>query len=88
MSNTAGDIRSTCDLPTAIIRQVAVQTDTETTALEPLYNTIDPDALETLFAPKADDSLRSQGRIVFEYSGCEVTITSRGDVRAIPLDDR
>jgi hypothetical protein len=87
MSNTAGDTESTWDLPTTIIRQVAVKTNADTTALKPLYNTIDPDALKALFAAKADGSLRSQGQVVFKYSGCEVTVTSKGDVRAIPLDD-
>ncbi|ODR82235.1 hypothetical protein BG842_18150 [Haladaptatus sp. W1] len=88
MSNSAKDVQRTQNLPTAIIREVADQTNSETTALEPLYNAIDPDALEMLFAAKPDGSLRAPGRIVFEYSGCEVTVTNKGDVQVVPLDGR
>lgn len=46
-----------------------------TRALEPLYNVIDTDALESLFQPQ------TQGKVHFTYSGCSVEVTSDGYVR-------
>lgn len=43
----------------------------------PLYETVDPEALETLFEP-TDDS--ATGRVVFEIEGFEVTVTASHDV--------
>lgn len=46
-------------------------------ALEPLYSSIDPDALDTVFRSTADgDSF-----VVFPYSGCKITVHSYGLIK-------
>jgi len=42
----------------------------------PLFDAIDPDALDNLFNVKTAD-----GRVTFSYDGSDVTVTSEGDVR-------
>lgn len=46
-------------------------------ALDPLYNTINPDALNTLFDPTTEPS-QSTGTVKFQYSGYEVTVENTG----------
>lgn len=45
---------------------------------EPLYDAVDPDALDNLFE-SGSDTLKS-GRVVFTTSGYEVTVTARDEV--------
>ena len=58
-----------------VLRAVSVFRNREMTALEePLYDTIDPDALDSLF------NERSTGTLTFEYCGCVVTVHTAGTV--------
>lgn len=50
----------------------------------PLYEAIDPDALDELFACRSFRTDRTHGRIVFPYCGYEITVYSDGRVR---IDD-
>ncbi|WP_433634804.1 HalOD1 output domain-containing protein [Halomicrococcus sp. NG-SE-24] len=74
-------------LKTRIISHVAAQKNVDSTSLEPLYEAIDPDALEDLFAPHFDGTSRTTGRVVFAYSGYRVTVTSDGDIQTTPLEN-
>ncbi len=47
--------------------------------LEPLFNTIDPDALDALFSSRNGTSTRS-GTVTFTHAGYEVTVSAAGDV--------
>ncbi|AGB39516.1 HalOD1 output domain-containing protein [Natronococcus occultus] len=67
-------------LSVAIANAVATYRDIDATELEPLYYVINPEALERLFAPRAD-GLRSEGSVTFEYNGCSVTVTADGEIR-------
>lgn len=67
----AGDSRS---LTEAVIEAVAEAKDVEETAFEPLYEVIDPDALEGLFERRRDGTPRTRGRLVFTLAGCEVVV--------------
>lgn len=60
-----------CTLSEDVIQVVAAARDVDATDLEPLYNVVDPDALDSLLSC-SDDSVE----ISFEYAGCEVTVTS------------
>lgn len=42
--------------------------------LRPLYEVIDPDALDALFGPTASGDCRNGGTVTFRYDGCEVTV--------------
>lgn len=46
----------------------------------PLYEVIDPDALDDLFAARFSTVDRTNGRIVFPYCGYEVTVYGNGEV--------
>lgn len=50
----------------------------------PLYETIDPDALDALVGPTTPDDRRALRHVVFEYHGYEVRVTAAGDVSVSP----
>lgn len=54
----------------AVVAVVSNITDTDPLALDPLYESIDPDALDALVA--ADNRLLS--RLTFQYSGYGITV--------------
>ena len=63
----------------AVVAVLAAETGEDPAELDPLYATIDPDALDTLFAPRQDSSLRTpNGSIGFEYLGYWVVIKANG----------
>ena len=71
-----------------VLNTVAARKDTEPTALQPpLYEVVDPDALDNLFTPRADGSVRMRGEVRFAYCGYEIRISSNGDVRAVPEEE-
>lgn len=55
-------------------------------AIEPLYDVVDPDALDALFRPRSDDIPRLRGAVTFEFGGCEVTVEGTGAVIVVPFD--
>lgn len=57
-----------------IIEALAEETDTDPLALPPLYETIDPEALDRLFADRDD------GTVTFSYCGYAVTVQHNGEV--------
>jgi hypothetical protein len=69
-----------------IVAAVATAADCSPRELPPLYEAIDPDALDRLFAPTYGGGLRSDGRVIFEYAGYEVVIHSPNDVDVNPTD--
>lgn len=63
-----------------VISAVAGLTETDPVALEPLYQSVDPDALDKLFAADQLGFDRSPNRVAFSYCGCDVVITGDGSV--------
>lgn len=76
---TVGD-RSVCR---SVVEAVAEAEGVEPEELEPLYEVVDPDALEELFAPTSTTG-RMEGRVVFTYDGYEVTVCGDGFVSVEP----
>ncbi len=74
----------------AIVETVAEAKDVDPLDLDSLYEVIDPDALDSLFAP-TNGSPRSDGKIAFEYADHTVVVSSDGTVRladeSIPLEE-
>ncbi|WP_231188261.1 HalOD1 output domain-containing protein [Haladaptatus sp. DYF46] len=64
---------------------IAARDGPETSDCPPLYNVIDPDALDTLFAPLHRESER-HGKVIFEYCGYEITVTDDRTVKVASLD--
>lgn len=62
-----------------VVQRVATVTDQEVTQLPPLYETIDPEALDTIINSVATDTSLV---FRFKYSGHEVIIHESGIVRA------
>lgn len=58
----------------AIIDAVTEETETDPEELPPLYGTIDPEALDRLFAN------RPKGTVTFSYCGFEVTVERNGEI--------
>ncbi|MFB6157055.1 MAG: HalOD1 output domain-containing protein [Haloferacaceae archaeon] len=51
-----------------------------------LYRAIDPEALDALFAERADGSRREGGMVSFPVEECTVTVYADGTVTAAVLD--
>jgi len=49
-------------------------------ALEPLYDAVDPEALDAVFRPAGSDATSPGGRITFSYASYEVTASSDGRI--------
>lgn len=72
------------ELGTAVTRAVAAAYDVPPEDVEErLYDTVDPDGLERIFAPKQDGSLRRGSCVVLALDDCEVTIWSEGTVTVV-----
>jgi len=68
-------------LTTAVIEAVADAADLEPAELgTPLYDQIDPDALDNLFSDRHNGMARGSGHVVFTLLDYEVTVYSDGYV--------
>lgn len=54
--------------------------------LKPLYEVIDPDALNGLFPESGNDSVR-EGTVSFIYHGYHIAVTNAGGVYLEPVED-
>ena len=68
----------------AIIETVAAAADSDPEDLEPLYDWVDPDAIDALFEDSSDTPHRSRLFVSFTYAGYEVTIGEDGVTTAQP----
>lgn len=69
-----------------VVAEIVDTLGVDVAAIEPLYEVVDPDALNNLFGPTSD-GLRAGGRVVFTMAGCEVTVAESGTVEVTPMDD-
>lgn len=65
-----------------VVSAVAAEREAAPTDLEPLFEAIDPDALDGLYGRTELDRARSPDRLAFTYGGCEVTVEGDGTVTA------
>lgn len=72
-------------ISTNLVETVADASGVDATALPPLYERVDPDALESLFAATAGTS--RTGQVEFSYGGYDVRIVCDGEV-TISLGER
>ena len=71
-------------LSVAVANAVAAVIDTDVTELEALHYTVDTEALERLFEPRASGSQR-RGTVRFQYSGCRVIVNAPDEIVVEPL---
>jgi hypothetical protein len=64
----------------SVVEAVAAVTNTPPTSLSPLYDAVDPDALNRLVEPGRETS-SSDRRVSFRFEGCLVTV--HGDGRTV-----
>lgn len=77
---------STGRVSTDVVTAVAEARDVEPTELPPLYDVIDPDALDGIFRSQFGGQSLGEGRITFTLAGCEVVVESDGGVTATPFE--
>lgn len=68
-------------LSQAVIAAVADAEQADPLDLTPLYQAIDPDALDSLFKSVAGEGTRAVDEISFEYHGYDVTVAADGDIQ-------
>jgi hypothetical protein len=73
-TDTTFDSRD-CLPSAAVVEAVAEASGTEPLALPPLYDAIDPDALDALFGPSSGGTQSTVGTIEFVYAGTTVELS-------------
>ena len=73
---------------TAVIETVAVASDREPTGIEPLYEVIDPDALDALVRSNGDEPVGEGTTVSFEFTGQSVAVHGGGSVVVRPVEPR
>ncbi|GAB3025473.1 HalOD1 output domain-containing protein [Natronobiforma cellulositropha] len=68
-----------------VIDAVAEREGVDSTEIEPpeyeaLYDVLNPEALDALFAPRHDGTERAPGRVEFTFCGYDIVVTSDGEV--------
>lgn len=63
-------------LSSKVVTEVATAKGVSPIDAPPLYDTIDPEALDTLF-----DGVSRTGHVSFSYNGCDVSVKSTGEVQ-------
>lgn len=70
-----------------ISKTIAEQTDTDISAFPPLYETIDPDALDAFLRCSNSPDARPERSVEFSYCTYRVTVDSTGQVQLRPAAD-
>ena len=65
-------------LSEGVVAAVTAAADADPTEIDPLAETIDPDALDALFAAHLDGTPRDAGRTEFSFCGYGVVVNSTG----------
>lgn len=68
-------------ISTTVINAVAAVVGKATTDLQPLYDSIDPDALNSLlWSLRASGNGGDRSSVVFSFDDCEVTVEGNGTI--------
>lgn len=79
-TNLADDDR----ISAAVVDALADANGVDPLELDPLYETIDPDALDSLFSTTDGSTRTHHGKVRFTTNGYEVEVTSTGRVHLTP----
>ena len=79
------DPSSPAKLSTTVVHALAevMETDVTDTGFS-LYDSVDPDALDSIFSLKSDGTPRSPGHLAFTVQGYRVTVYSDGHIVITP----
>lgn len=67
-------LSTTANVSTTVVLAVAATTNTPADELPPLYDVIDPDALNAIFQSHGDGRPRTGIHVTFTMAGCTVSI--------------
>ena len=83
------DPATTGTISTLVAEAVSSVVGTEPEALRPLYDVIDPDALDQLFSPGTESStgINDESRVSFRYEEQWVHVLADGRVVVVPSDE-
>lgn len=81
------DIGAGESVSTAVRRVVSAVKGCKPSELEPIAQSVDPDALDDLFETQEDGPSRTGGRVSFVYSDCHISIDNGEYLTIEPLDD-
>lgn len=73
------------DVSSRVIREVADALGVDPMELDPLYETIDPDALDDLFRDRTPSDV--EDRVEFSMEGCEVIVYGVGIIDVTPPEE-
>lgn len=74
------------DPSTAVVETLAVAINREPLNTDPLYESVDPDALNALFDPGAGGTTPDL-RVSFQYQDFLVAVSASGTISITPLED-
>ena len=87
MSHPSTATAETRTVSESVVEVVAEAEETDPLELTPpLYEVIEPDALDQVFAATPTDE-RRKGTVTFSYNGYEVTVRGDGDVSVDERDE-
>jgi hypothetical protein len=75
---------SAVDPSTAVVETVAIAADRKPTTIQPLYDAIDPGALDTFLRSGELDSTTPERAVSFTYMDYQVTVTGEGSITVSP----
>lgn len=86
-----GEIRAEYDWlavapSTAVIETLAIALNRHPTTIDPLYGSVDPDALDVLVCPDRSGAPRGRLSVRFTHNGHDVTVDSAGTVVTRPVE--
>lgn len=82
------DTESSEALVTTVVQSVAALTGKTPVELDPLYATIDPDALQQVLDNSRSDSSKQESvSVTFNFASCEITLYCDGTMRIEPPDN-
>jgi hypothetical protein len=77
------DFESPTELGVSIVHAVEEVVDGDVAEFDPLYDVIDPDALESLFAPVVGTAHAGQLEVRFGYQGLELVVSGDGNIAVV-----
>lgn len=93
LSGDCSDTATAKPLSYEVITAVAEREGVEPTEIEPpeydaLYEVVNPEALDSLFAPRENGAPRATGYIEFDYCGYHIVVTSDGEIEVTDHDQQ
>lgn len=72
---------------TAVIETVSIAANMDPSTIEPLYGSVDPDALDTLIRSNGTRSADNATTVSFTFVEYEVRVRSNGTVAVRPIEE-